>query len=95
MSLPDVQATARPRIRHVAEFAAWLVLAAGMWIYSYSFDTALSTYALGPVAWPRAVIVLTALTIVAVPELLDQPDVLDPGFHKAALALVLFYFGSR
>lgn len=43
----------------------------------------------------RAVVVLVALAVIAVPQLLDQPDLLPPDAHRVALALVLFYFGSR
>ena len=48
------------RTQQIVEFAIWMTVAAGMWIYSYSFDRELSTYAFGPVAWPRAVILLIA-----------------------------------
>lgn len=43
----------------------------------------------------RAVIVLVALTLIAVPELMNLESTLPPDFEKAALGLVLFYFGSR
>lgn len=48
----------------------------------------------------RAVIVLLALTAAALPEFLEvdrsfAPTIRDVEFHKVALALVLFYFGSR
>jgi hypothetical protein len=52
------------RTQQIVEFAIWMTVAAGMWIYSYSFDRELSTYALGPVAWPRAVILLIAVVAI-------------------------------
>lgn len=52
------------RTRQIVEFAIWMSVAVGMWIYSYSFDRELSTYAFGPVAWPRAVILLIAIVAV-------------------------------
>lgn len=52
------------RTQQIVEFAIWMTVAVGMWIYSYSFDRELSTYALGPVAWPRAVILL--IVVVAI-----------------------------
>ena len=58
MTLPDQKQTARSRFNHFVECAIWLSIAVGMWIYSFAFDRELSTFALGPVAWPRAVLVL-------------------------------------
>ena len=52
------------RTRRTVEFAIWISVAVGMWAYSYSFDRELSTYAFGPVAWPRAVILLIAVVAV-------------------------------
>lgn len=43
----------------------------------------------------QALIVLASLAIIAVPEMLGQPELLPPEAHKVALGLVLFYFGSR
>ncbi len=64
MSSIDEQDVARSRFGHIAEFAIWLAIALGMWIYSYAFDIELSTYALGPVSWPRAIIVLVVLAAI-------------------------------
>ena len=55
---PDQKQTVRSRFDHYVECAIWLSIAVGMWIYSFAFDRELSTFALGPVAWPRAVLVL-------------------------------------
>ncbi len=43
----------------------------------------------------KAVVVLSAIALVAVPEFLDSGHLLPPEAHKVALGLVLFYFGSR
>ena len=43
----------------------------------------------------KALIVLTAILLVAVVELLDQGAMLDPLVERIALGLTLFYFGSR
>ena len=43
----------------------------------------------------EAVIVLSTLALVAIPELLNSTKLLPPEVHKVALGLVLFYFGSR
>lgn len=48
----------------------------------------------------RAVIVLLALILVSIPQLIGQPDLIPAEAHptevnRIALALVLFYFGSR
>jgi hypothetical protein len=43
----------------------------------------------------KAALVLGVLLIAAVPELLEQGDLLHPEVHKVALGLMLFYFGSR
>lgn len=64
MSSIDEPDVARSRHGHIAEFAIWLAIAIGMWIYSYAFDIELSTYALGPVSWPRAIIVLVVLAAI-------------------------------
>jgi hypothetical protein len=58
------------RTRQTVEFAIWISVAVGMWIYSYSFDRELSTYAFGPVAWPRAVILL--IVVVAILSFLSD-----------------------
>ena len=49
------------------EAGAWLVLAAGMWIYSYRFDGDFPAYLWGPVSWPRAV--LAAIVVLALVQL--------------------------
>ena len=43
----------------------------------------------------KAVVVLSAIALVAVPEFLNSANLLPPEVHKVALGLVLFYFGSR
>lgn len=43
----------------------------------------------------KAVVALVALLAVAIPEFLGSPQILDPIFHRIALAIMLFYFGSR
>jgi hypothetical protein len=64
MSSHGLEETAGSRRLPLAEPAIWLVIAVGMWVYSYRFDQELSTYALGPVWWPRAVILLIAVSAV-------------------------------
>ena len=49
------------------ETAAWLLLAAGMWLYSFRFDGDFPAYLWGPVSWPRAVLV--AIVILALAQL--------------------------
>ena len=58
-----VTASGRDRIPRFGEAGAWLVLAAGMWIYSYRFDGEFPAYLWGPVSWPRAV--LAAIVVLA------------------------------
>jgi hypothetical protein len=43
----------------------------------------------------KAVVVLSAIGLVAVPEFLNSAHLLPPEVHKVALGLMLFYFGSR
>jgi len=43
----------------------------------------------------KALIVLLAMLAVAIPEFLGSPDILNPAFHRVALGMMLFYFGSR
>lgn len=43
----------------------------------------------------KAIIALVALLAVAIPEFLGSPEILAPAFHRVALAIMLFYFGSR
>ena len=43
----------------------------------------------------KALVVLGAVLIVAVPEFLDQKNVFPPEFYRIALGMMLFYFGSR
>lgn len=43
----------------------------------------------------KALIVLISVLAVAIPEFLGNPLVLPPSFHRVALAMMLFYFGSR
>ena len=43
----------------------------------------------------KAVAVLVMLLVVAVPEFLDHPMNLPFAFHRVALGMMLFYFGSR
>ncbi|WP_010585656.1 hypothetical protein [Schlesneria paludicola] len=43
----------------------------------------------------KALVVLAAMLCVAIPEFLGSPDVLHPVFHRVALGMMLFYFGSR
>ena len=43
----------------------------------------------------KALCVLLMMLIVAVPEFLNQSEVLPPFFHRLALGMMLFYFGSR
>lgn len=49
----------------------------------------------GTVGDLKALVVLIAMLCVAVPEFLGTPDVLHPLFHRVALGMMLFYFGSR
>lgn len=64
MSSTHSSKPAGSRFGTFAECAIWLVVAAAMWLYSYEFDRELSTYALGPVSWPRAIIALIAITAI-------------------------------
>lgn len=43
----------------------------------------------------KALVVLIVMLAVAIPEFLGSPDVLNPYFHRVALGMMLFYFGSR
>ena len=43
----------------------------------------------------KAMLVLLAVAVAGVPELVSMPDLLPPVAHRIALALMLFYFGSR
>lgn len=43
----------------------------------------------------KALAVLIVMLMVAIPEFLGSPEVLHPVFHRVALAMMLFYFGSR
>jgi hypothetical protein len=43
----------------------------------------------------KALIVLVALLVIAVPEFLGSPQVFPEVFHRVVLAMTLFYFGSR
>jgi hypothetical protein len=52
------------QIRPLVELAIWLALVIGMWIYSYTFDRELRSYAFSPVAWPRAVLAFIAFSAV-------------------------------
>lgn len=54
----------RSQLRPLVELAIWLTLVIGMWVYSYQFDRKLQSYAFGPVAWPRAVLLFIALAAV-------------------------------
>ena len=59
-------ASDRGRIFLFVETGAWLVLAAGMWIYSFRFDGDFPAYLWGPVSWPRAV--LAAVVVLALAQ---------------------------
>lgn len=43
----------------------------------------------------KALLVIIAMLLVAIPEFLGSPKLLDPKVHQVALGLMLFYFGSR
>jgi hypothetical protein len=43
----------------------------------------------------KAIVVLVAVAVAGVPELISMPELLPPMTHNIALALMLFYFGSR
>ena len=62
-----VKASERVRIPRLGEAGAWLVLAVGMWIYSFRFDGEFPAYLWGPVSWPRAV--LAAIVVLALVQL--------------------------
>ncbi|MBU2532835.1 MAG: tripartite tricarboxylate transporter TctB family protein [Alphaproteobacteria bacterium] len=64
MSTTETKMAVSSRSGIFAECAVWLALAAGMWLYSYDFDVALSTYALGPVAWPRAIMLIIVVAAI-------------------------------
>ena len=61
-----MMASDRGRIFLFVETGAWLVLAAGMWIYSFRFDGDFPAYLWGPVSWPRAV--LAAVIVLALAQ---------------------------
>ena len=64
MTSPDKRQAAGSRFDHYVECAIWLSIAVGMWGYSFAFDRELSTFALGPVAWPRAVLFLIVIAAI-------------------------------
>ncbi len=43
----------------------------------------------------KAMLVLLAVAVAGIPELVSMPDLLPAAAHRIALALMLFYFGSR
>ena len=43
----------------------------------------------------KAMLVLLAVAVAGIPELVSMPDLLPPVAHRIALAMMLFYFGSR
>ncbi len=43
----------------------------------------------------KALIVLSAVALAGLPELFGMPEILPAEAHRVALALMLFYFGSR
>ena len=43
----------------------------------------------------KALVVLGAMLLVAIPELLGSPNLIDPTLQRIALGMMLFYFGSR
>ena len=43
----------------------------------------------------KAVLTLLAMLVVAVPEFMNTPQILPIQFHRVALVMMLFYFGSR
>lgn len=49
----------------------------------------------GTLADLKALLVMAALLIIAVPEFLDTNAVFPAEFHRVALGLMFFYFGSR
>lgn len=60
----DSQRTNGLRLRPYIEGVAWGAIAVGMWIYSYAFDRPIASYELGPVWWPRAVLLLILVAAV-------------------------------
>lgn len=42
----------------IGEIATWFVVAIGMWAYSYEFDSHIPNFELGPLIWPRVVLIL-------------------------------------
>lgn len=51
--------------RLFAETAVWLVIAIGMWVYSYASDARTDLYAWGPMGWPRAVLLIIFVSAAA------------------------------
>ena len=51
--------------------------------------------AVGTMSDIKALVVLGAMLVVAIPEFLGSPKVFDPMVHRVALGMMLFYFGSR
>ena len=59
MSSPGNSATA-----HYVEAAIWLVLAAFLFIQTFSFNQEIEIYRYGAAAWPRTIIILMALAAI-------------------------------
>ena len=57
----------RTWVSPAVEAGVWLMMAAGMWIYSYRFDGEFPAYLWGPVSWPRAV--LATIVVLALAQL--------------------------
>ncbi|MCB1550280.1 MAG: tripartite tricarboxylate transporter TctB family protein [Hyphomicrobiaceae bacterium] len=80
MTNSEVNATTNGPARRLGELVLWLAIAAGMWGYSYWFDVKLSTFALGPVAWPRAVLlfIVAAAIISFLMDRTSAPEAPEP-----------------
>ena len=74
--------------------AAFLLGAVVRWC-SHWWNRSRSTPATGTFGDIKALAVLIVLLMVAVPEFLGSPNILPTAFHRVALGMMLFYFGSR
>ena len=67
-----------------------MVRGIGHWMNGYRIQRSAGTW--GDL---KALAVLGALTLVAIPEFLDQQNAVPVVFYRLALGFTLFYFGSR
>lgn len=56
--MQDHHKASAERFRPYFEGGAWVAIAVGMWVYSFAFDSPIASFELGPVWWPRAILLL-------------------------------------